>query len=88
MASTSALASVGMTPAEIEAGVADFTTPDKGFPFETVRSLKVVDVEGRESPLEALFPSPSPSSSSSSSSSSSPASTPARRLLFFGRNLL
>jgi hypothetical protein len=76
--------SIGMDVASIVAGVADFSaSPDKGFPFEAVCGISVVDVEGREVPLESLY-----RPSSASTSASATARAPHRTLLMFGRNLL
>lgn len=62
-----------MDAAAIAAGLEDYATPNKGFPFAAAAGLKVLDAEGREVPLPSLYDG---------------SSGKTRTIIFFGRNLL
>jgi hypothetical protein len=75
-----------MDAAAVAAGLADYETRDRAFPFEAVANLSVLDAEGREVPLPSLWGITSPATSSPSPSPSPSPST--KTILVFGRNLL
>ncbi len=63
----------------IAAGLADFETPGRSFPFGAAADLTVVRADGSEVPLPSLWASPSPSTSPSAVR---------KTILVFGRNML
>jgi hypothetical protein len=56
----------------IAAGLEDYATPNKSFPFAAAAGLTVVDSEGRQLPLPSLYDG----------------SAKRRTIVVFGRNML